>query len=126
VYRNMPGRERVLFVTSEELDFFTSVINRLGGTKKRRPSAVMETPNQPVGRSLDILAFWNRFFPSRQGHWSGWVFETYPIIEQIEFLDAERTKAAVRVTVGYSGATVLVDKTEGKWVARELVNFWVT
>jgi tetratricopeptide (TPR) repeat protein len=126
VYRNMPGRERVLFVTSEELDFFNSVINKLGGTKKRRPSAIMETPNQPVGRSLDILAFWNEFFPARPGHWSGWVFETYPIIERIEFLDAERTKAAVSVTVGYSGATVVVDKTEGKWVARELVNFWVT
>jgi hypothetical protein len=86
----------------------------------------METPNQPVGRSLDILVFWNKFFPSRQGHWAGWVFETYPVIEQIEFLDADRTRAAVGVTVGYSGATVMVEKTEGKWVARELVNFWVT
>jgi hypothetical protein len=55
------------------------------------------------------------------------VFETYPIISEIEFVDAARSRAAVRVTVGYSGATVLMEKAkDGTWVAMELTNFWIT
>jgi hypothetical protein len=30
------------------------------------------------------------------------------------------------VTVGYSGGTVLMEKTGGTWRARELVNRWIT
>jgi len=59
--------------------------------------------------------------------WGGWVFETYPIISEIEFVDTARSRAAVRVTVGYSGATVQMEKTkDGAWVAKELTNFWIT
>jgi hypothetical protein len=34
----------------------------------------------------------------------------YPIINEIEFVNAERTRAAVKVTVGYAGATVQLRK----------------
>ena len=60
------------------------------------------------------------------GHWGGWVFHTYPIITRIEFIDAGRTRAAVSVTVGYSGATVQMEKRDGRWIAKELTNFWIT
>jgi hypothetical protein len=86
----------------------------------------METPNQPAGRAVDVRAYWNRFFPMRQGHWSGWVFETYPIIRDVTFQNAERTRAAVRVEVGYSGGTVILEKQQGIWRAVELVNLWIT
>jgi hypothetical protein len=86
----------------------------------------METPNQPVGDSTRILQFLNTRFPARAGHWGGWEIETYPVISSIRFLDAERTHAAVRVTVGYSGATVVMRKVNGQWTAIEMVDHWVT
>ena len=69
---------------------------------------------------------WNKFFPARQGHWGGWVLETYPIIRQIEFTNAERTKANVSVEVGYSGGTIVMEKIDGTWRAIRLVNQWIT
>ena len=75
---------------------------------------------------MDVFAFWNRSFFVQPGHWDGWVLETYPIITQIEFIDAARTRAAVKVTVGYSGATVQMEKKDGVWIARELTDFWIT
>jgi hypothetical protein len=60
------------------------------------------------------------------GHWGGWVVEAYPIINEIEFINAARTRAAVKVTVGYAGATVQMRKENGIWVALELTNQWVT
>lgn len=35
---------------------------RIGGTRVRQASHVMETPNQPIGMSREILAFWTRSF----------------------------------------------------------------
>ncbi|MGE5833621.1 MAG: hypothetical protein ACM4AI_04010, partial [Acidobacteriota bacterium] len=122
----IPGLSNVIFTDRPELDVLTTVMKRVGGTARRQPAAVMETPNQPAGAAVDVRAFWNRFFPMRQGHWAGWVFETYPIITDVTFQDAGRTRAAVRVQVGYSGCTVVLVKESGKWIARELTNFWVT
>jgi len=86
----------------------------------------MQTPNQPVGASLDILALWNKFFAARPGHWGGWELETYPVITRLEFTDAARTRAEAAVTIGYSGATVVLEKTAGRWVAVRLTNHWIT
>ena len=86
----------------------------------------METPNQPAGRAVDVMGFWSGFFPMRPGHWGGWVLETYPIIDRIEFLDEARTRASVFVTVGYSGATVVMEKRNGVWQAISLTNQWIT
>jgi hypothetical protein len=99
---------------------------KIGGTKRRPWTQVMQTPNQPAGASLDVAAFWKKYFWTQPGHWGGWVFESYPIIDEIEFVNAERTRAAVKVTVGYSGATVQMEKKEGSWVATGLTNLWIT
>ena len=53
------------------IDLLERMLYRLGGTKRREPGHVMETPNQPVGDSLRILQLWQRFFPARPGHWGG-------------------------------------------------------
>src|SRR4029077_19805843 len=106
----VPGIENVVFFRSEQIHLMTGVITALGGTKKFVPAAIMATPNQPAGPAVDIRAFWNRFFPFRQGHWGGWEFEAFPRIGSIEFLVSARTKAAVPVTIGYSGATVVLEK----------------
>ena len=73
-----------------------------------------------------MIAFWKAFFPTRPGHWGGWEFEAYPRIGSIEFLDGARTRAAVPVTIGYSGATVVLEKRDGVWHIVELTNHWIT
>jgi hypothetical protein len=126
VSRALPGIPNVLFADTERLALLSKTIGALGGTKRREPARIMETPNQPVGQSMSILALWNRFFPSRPGHWGGWEIDSYPRLTRIEFLDAARTKAAALVTVGYSGATVVLEKRDGAWTAVRLTNEWIT
>ena len=79
-----------------------------------------------VGDSMQILSLFGRFFEARPGHWGGWELETYPQVTQIEFVNAERTKANANVTIGYSGATVVLEKVDGKWRAVRLTNRWIT
>ena len=126
VYQDLPDVPRTVFMTTEDIDLAERLIITLGGTQRRAPTQIMETPNQPAGHAVDVMKFWNGFFPTRQGHWGGWVLETYPIINRIEFLDAARTKASVLVEVGYSGATVVMEKKNGVWQAIRLVNQWIT
>jgi tetratricopeptide (TPR) repeat protein len=126
VRRAIPGLNKVLFVETDHLALLTAMMRALGGSGRGQPAQVMATPNQPIGPSQDVRAFWNRYFPMRPGHWSGWEFETYPTITDVTFYNAERTRAAVRVTVGYSGGTVVLIKENGAWRATELVNLWIT
>jgi hypothetical protein len=126
LYQRFPGLADVLLVDDEDLDFFSRMMNTVGGTKKRPQQAIMETPNQPIGPSLDVMKFLNTFFPVRQGHWGGWEFLTYPVIRQIEFMDASRTRARASVTIGYSGCDVLLEKSGGAWKATGMTNMWVT
>jgi hypothetical protein len=126
VNRPIPQFDNVLFLDAEQLAFFDTVLAKVGGTEKRPWRAVMEVPNQPIGGSLEILKLLQRFFPARPGHWGGWMFETFPMITQIEFTNAERTKAGVRVTIGYEGATVILEKKEGEWTYVEMTNRWIT
>ena len=125
-YDRFPSLDNVLFLSSEQRSMLETVMVRLGGTRTRQPGAIMETPNQPVGPSLSVMAFWRKSFAMRPGHWGGWVFETFPQISQIEFIDAQRTRAAVKVVVGYSGATVQMENRDGVWIATRLTDFWVT
>jgi hypothetical protein len=126
VYQDFPESTKAIFWTTEEIAFASRLIITLGGTKTRSQRFIMETPNQPVGAAIDVMTFWNSFFHTRQGHWGGWEVETYPVIRSITFLDEARTRAAVPIIVGYSGATVLMEKRDGAWVAVRLVNQWVT
>jgi hypothetical protein len=115
-----------VFVATDELTALERMITTLGGTARRQPAGVMETPNQPIGDAVEIVRFWNQFFAARPGHWGGFVLETYPIITRIEFLDEARTKANALVTVGYSGGTVVLEKIDGQWKAIRLTNQWIT
>ena len=121
-----PGMDNVVFFTREQIHLLNNVMTALGGTRKGVPASIMATPNQPAGPAVDIRAYWDRFFPCRPGHWGGWEFEAYPRIAQVQFLDAARTKAAVPVTIGYSGATVMLEKQNGVWRALRLTNQWIT
>lgn len=122
----LPVSEKVLYFDTEQLAVLKDVIVKLGGTKRREPRQIMETPNQPIGDSMQLIRFWNRFFHARPGHWGGWELETYPVVTEIQFTNHERTRAAARVTIGYSGATVELDKEDGKWIAKRLANWWIT
>jgi hypothetical protein len=104
----------------------TRVMTTIGGTRRQQPRQIMEVPNQPIGDSTQILTLWTAFFPARPGHWGGWELETYPVITEIHFNDADRTKAAARVTIGYSGGTVELEKVDEAWIARRLTNLWIT
>jgi hypothetical protein len=86
----------------------------------------MDIPNRPAGQAAYVVDFWTRMFWTQPGHWGGWISESFPIITEIEFIDAERTRATVKITVGYSGATAQMLKQDGLWVMRELTNFWIT
>ena len=118
--------DRVLFLDKEQSGLLVSVIFRLGGRKTRKPAAIMETPNQPVGGARRIISFLDRFFATRPGHWSGVELFTYPVVTEIEFLDEARTTARAAVTVGYSGGDVVVGKGFPGWWVTEVVRTWVT
>ena len=122
----MPGLDNVLMLDADQLKFFSDLMNKVGGTQRRTPTAVMETPNQPIGPSLTVMALLDKFFPVRPGHWGGWEFLTYPVITEIEFLDAARTKARAKVTIGYSGCDVLLEKTGGTWKSVRILSEWIT
>lgn len=124
--QTFPGLDNVLLFDSEQLTFFGALITSLGGTKKRQPTAVMETPNQPIGDSTLVRDFLNKFFQVVSGHWSGWEFSTYPQITRITFTDKEMTKARVAVTIGYAGGEVLMEKQDGRWKATAFTNKWIT
>jgi tetratricopeptide (TPR) repeat protein len=126
VYQRFSDLDHVLLLTSDELSLLARLLPTIGGTKSRAPTQIMETPNQPVGGSMQILSLFRRFFEARPGHWGGWVLETYPQVTQIEFVNAERTKANANITIGYSGATVVLEKVDGKWRAVRLTNQWIT
>jgi hypothetical protein len=82
---------------------------------------------------IDILGLWNKFFPTERqlgglvlANYPRLTFETYPIITELEFLNAERTSAAARVVVGHEGGTIVLEKIQGVWTAKGLVNMWIS
>jgi tetratricopeptide (TPR) repeat protein len=127
VYQTFPDLDHVLFLTSDEMRLVARLLPTIGGTRRRTPTRDTQLPNQPSGTSVIIFSLWTRFFPTNgQGLGGrGWEFDTYPTVRQIEFVDAERTKANVSVVLGYEGATVVLEKSNGKWRAVRLVNQWI-
>jgi hypothetical protein len=124
--QSLPVVQPVIWLSSDEMAAFSKVFDTLGGSAKRQPTGVMETPNQPAGDSTQILRLINSRFAARAGHWGGWEIETYPAVRQIYFLDAARTHATAHVTIGFSGATVVLRKIDGQWKAVDLVDQWIT
>lgn len=126
VRARLPESDSIIFVDRSNLELLAAAIIALGGTAQGTPVSVMQPPNIPIGAARGVIGFWNRYFAMRPGHWGGWEFETYPVITRIEFLDAERTRAAARVTIGFGGTAVMVSKIDGEWRATGLSGRWVT
>ncbi|HEX7088014.1 MAG TPA: tetratricopeptide repeat protein [Vicinamibacterales bacterium] len=124
-FHPVPGHDNVLFLSSGRRALLERVMSALGGQKRHVPQSVMAVPNQPAGAAVDVRAFWSRYFHVRPGHWGGWIFETFPVLLGIDFADEALTKAAARVRIGYEGATVLLEKRDGAWVATGLTNEWI-
>ena len=120
VYQPLRGVDRLLFLNDEQQAVLTAIVAKLGRTPE---------PDQPA--KIDILGFWNRFLPAERQFGAisenvlSILFETYPIITELEFLNAERTKAAARVRVGHEGGTIVLEKRQGVWTAQALVNMWI-
>jgi len=126
VRQPFPDFGNVLFINLDQLGFFDRLLAKIGGTEVPVPGSVMEIPNQPAGGAAELLEFLQQFFPARPGHWGGWMLQTFPIIGSIEFLDESRTRARVHVTVGYEGATLMLEKRNGRWTFTEMVGRWIT
>lgn len=126
VRARLPESDSIIFVDRANLELLAAAIIALGGTAQGTPVSVMQPPNIPIGAARGVIGFWNRHFAMRPGHWGGWEFETYPVITRIEFLDAERTRAAAHVTIGFGGTAVMVSKIDGEWRATGLSGRWVT
>jgi hypothetical protein len=126
VARPPAGLASTLFLSSDDIAYLTRAIARLGGTMRREPGSVMEVPNQPIGAAAEIVRWWDGYFPSRPGHWAGFEIQTYPAFGEVEFTNPARTRALVPLAVGYSGATAVLEKVNGVWTMKELVNFWIT
>jgi len=124
-YDPFPHVPNAVFLDDERRTLLERIMARLGGTKKRPWVQVMQTPNQPDGPALDVLALWRKTFWAQPGHWGGWIFEGFPIINEIEFVDDSRSKAAVKIRVGYTGGTVQLEKRDGAWTMTGLTNFWI-
>jgi tetratricopeptide (TPR) repeat protein len=124
VYQTLPGVDQLLFLNAEQQAILTTIVAKLGGGEPIQDRTVAST---------DILALWNKFFPTERRFGGVTVdtypritFETYPIITDIEFLDSERTKAVARIVVGSEGGTVVLEKERGIWTAKGLVNTWIS
>jgi hypothetical protein len=126
----MAGVDNVLYLDVTQQGPLRSLMTRLGGTRTRTgridvPHRLMETPTVPTGPSVDLSVFLNRAFAMRPGHWGGWIFTTFPVLEEVAFLDEGRTKAVAFVRVGYGGGYVPLEKRDGAWLASPAVRTWV-
>jgi hypothetical protein len=126
VSRQPRGLTNAVFISTDDVGYLTRVVSRLGGTRRRQPTDIMAIPNQPVGGAQTIIRWWNRFFPARPGHWLGFEITTYPAFSSITFTNAERSRALVPVTIGYSGGDVVLEKVNGVWTVKDFVNKWIT
>jgi tetratricopeptide (TPR) repeat protein len=118
----MPG---ALLLNEEQIAVLIHILTGLGGTKRRAPQSTIETPNQPVGGVEQIQKFWNRFFTMGPGHWGGWILETFPIVTEVTFIDAARTKGGARIRTGYQGSTQLLTKGGGTWRVTGSSGHWI-
>ena len=121
----LAAKPGALLLDEEQIAVLERILTGLGGTKRRAPQAVMETPNQPIGGVEHIQKFWNRFFTMGPGHWGGWILQTFPIVTEVTFIDAARTRGAARIRTGYQGSTQLMTKDDGTWRVTGTSGHWI-
>jgi tetratricopeptide (TPR) repeat protein len=119
------ARPGALLLDEEQIAVLERILMGLGGTSRRAPQGVMETPNQPIGGVEQIQKFWNRFFTMGPGHWGGWLLQTFPIVGEVTFIDAARTRGAARIRIGYQGSTQLLTKDDGRWKVTGSSGHWI-
>ena len=122
VHQALPGTQRVVFVTADGQALLSDIVARLGSK-----------PTGSRNAGEDVLELWNKFFKTDYGFGNverpGYprvLVETYPVIAELEFLDAARTRAAARIVGRSEGGTIILEKDRGEWVAREVVNKWIS
>ena len=115
---------RVVFASYEDLGSMRMILDKIGGTETAEWINAMDLPNQPIGGSVQIAQLWAKFFPLRPGHWGGWELTVYPYVTKITF-DRDG-HALADFTAGYSGGTVELEKENGVWVAKRIINIWIT
>jgi tetratricopeptide (TPR) repeat protein len=121
----LAARPGALLLDEEQVAVLERILTGLGGTRRRAPQALMETPNQPIGELEQIQKFWNRFFSMGPGHWGGWILQTFPIVNEVTFIDAARTRGAARIRTGYEGSTQLLTKGDGTWKVNGASGHWI-
>ena len=114
-----------LLLDEEQIAVLERILTGLGGTRRRAAQGVMETPNQPAGEVEQIAKFWNRFFIMGPGHWGGWILQTFPMVLEVTFIDAARTRGAARIRTGYEGSTQLLTKGDGRWKVSGSSAHWI-
>jgi tetratricopeptide (TPR) repeat protein len=100
----LSAKPGALLLDEEQIAVLERILMGLGGTN-RAPQSVLE----------HIQKFWNRFFTMGPGHWGGWILQTFPIMTEVTFIDAQRTRGAARIRTGYEGSTLLLTKTGDTW-----------
>jgi hypothetical protein len=125
VYQPFSGPEHVLFLTDEQRTALGAIVTSLDGAEYQSRAALggpaPETSNQ---RRPAVRPFWDRFFPAAP--WRQTPGESAPTITELEFLNAERTKAAARIQGDHQGATMMLEKVDGIWRIVEVVDSWIS
>jgi tetratricopeptide (TPR) repeat protein len=122
VYHAVTSASHVVFLNKDQQRILTDIVAKLGN----KP-----TGEHPAG--MDVLEFWNSFFQTdlilggtvTDDDRPRVAFESYPIVAELEFLNAEHTRAAARIVSRSRGGTIVLEKGPGGWTAKPMVNFWV-
>jgi hypothetical protein len=117
-YHPFPSHSDVVFLDAERRLLLDRVITRLGSAKPQ--------PWMGKGAARDVLAFWADAGVITRGRLGGWMYEAYPFIRSIEFVDPRRNMARVKVSVAYAGATIWLEKRNGAWVVTSVRDFWIS
>jgi hypothetical protein len=124
VYQQFSGAEHVVFLTAEQRAALSGIVATLDG--RGQPSRD-DTSGRARGtanhRPVLVRPLWIRVFPA---DWHQTPGQTVPTITDIEFLNADGTKAAARIQADSQGCTVMLQKTEGSWRVVELVDSWIS
>ncbi len=122
VYHPVTSASRVIFLDKEQQRILKDIVGKLANKPTRDQSA-----------GNDVLQLWNKFFQTDlivgrnvSNDYPRVVFESYPIITDLEFLNAEHTRAAARIGSGSQGGTIVLEKGLGGWIAKPMVNFWIS
>lgn len=116
IHQTVPGLGYVLFLNAEQISFVESMAVKLLGFR---------LPDYVRGGALPPT-FWDKFFTPIAGKPWRPEFETYPVISQIEFFNAERTQAGAHVRARLQGATIVLEKIGQSWRVKARVNDWIS